>query len=163
MWIWGSCGIEITRMQSQNPHLVCTSPKACACTSLVGASVCTSHHVTAAGACRLFRLVADPSVPVQRDVIFHPPDRSRDTQQASVDKLNRVYPGSCPHHILHNLLNGSYKRHRFCTVELFSKAVCKHGSHARPAPMTEEEHSYHGVKVGPLSSQQTIYFEGCLW
>ena len=24
-------------------------------------------------------------------------------------------------------------------------------------------HSYHGVKVGPLSSQQTIYFEGCFW
>ena len=57
----------------------------------------------------------------------------------NVDKLLRVYPGSCPHHIIHNLLNGSYNRHRFCTAEPFTRSTCKHGSHARPAPAPNEE------------------------
>ena len=56
----------------------------------------------------------------------------------NVDKLLRFYPGSCPHHIIHNLLNGSYNRHRFCTAEPFTRSMCKHGSHARPTPAPNE-------------------------
>ena len=68
----------------------------------------------------------------------------------NVDKLRRVYPGSCPHHIIHNLLNGSYNRHRFCTTEPFTRSACKHGSHARPAPAPNEEPRLADGVVVPL-------------
>jgi hypothetical protein len=67
----------------------------------------------------------------------HPIGRELHNQK-NVDSLRRFFPGSCPHHIIHNLLNGSYNRHRFCTAEPFTKSICEHGSHARPSPPQEE-------------------------
>ena len=61
----------------------------------------------------------------------HPVGQELHTEQ-NVGLLRRTFMGSCPHHILHNLINGSYKRHRFCTAEPFTNAQCKYGSHARP-------------------------------
>ena len=79
------------------------------------------------------------SVPLDVTMLFsHPIGRDLHTDK-NVDKLRRLHPRSCPHNILHNLLNGSFKRHIFCTAEPFKNGICQHGSHARPVPPAKQE------------------------
>ena len=46
--------------------------------------------------------------------------------------LLRRFPGHCPHHLLHNLLQLHYGRHELCTAPPFSVEMCRHGTHAKP-------------------------------
>jgi hypothetical protein len=57
------------------------------------------------------------------------PDWKKD---ADLALLHRRFPGHCPYHLLHNLLQLHYGRHEMCTAPPFSVDVCKHGSHAKP-------------------------------
>ena len=58
--------------------------------------------------------------------------RSNVRQDADLALLHRRFPGHCPYHLLHNLLQLHYGRHEMCTALPFSVDVCKHGSHAKP-------------------------------
>ena len=49
-----------------------------------------------------------------------------------IDLLLRRFPGHCPHHLLHNLLQLHYGRHELCTAAPFSVEMCRHGTHAKP-------------------------------
>ena len=53
-------------------------------------------------------------------------------QDADIGLLQRRFPGHCPHHLLHNLLQLHYGRHESCTAAPFSVDMCRHGSHAKP-------------------------------
>ena len=53
--------------------------------------------------------------------------------------LQQRFPGHCPHHLLHNLLNLHYSRHPMCTARPFTDAQCVHGSHARPMLSQEQK------------------------
>ena len=53
-------------------------------------------------------------------------------READVDFLQRRFPGHCPHHLLHNLLNLHYSRHDLCSAAPFTNEGCRHGTHARP-------------------------------
>ena len=46
--------------------------------------------------------------------------------------LMQRFPPHCPHHLLHNLLNGHYSRHPLCDARPFHDDQCRHGSHSRP-------------------------------
>ena len=46
--------------------------------------------------------------------------------------LQHRFPLHCPHHLLHNLLNGQYSRHPLCDARPFHDDRCRYGSHSRP-------------------------------
>jgi len=54
-----------------------------------------------------------------------------ETLQAT-EFLQHRFPRNCPHHLLHNLLNGHYSQHPLCDARPFHDESCRHGSHARP-------------------------------
>ena len=53
-------------------------------------------------------------------------------KNADIDLLKHRFPGHCPHHLLHNLLQLHYGRHELCTAAPFSVDMCRHGTHAKP-------------------------------
>jgi hypothetical protein len=53
-------------------------------------------------------------------------------RDADVGFLQGRFPGTCPHHLLHNPLQLHYGRHELCTAQPFSNEQCQHGSHAKP-------------------------------
>ena len=58
--------------------------------------------------------------------------RSGWKQDADLALLHRRFPGHCPYHLLHNLLQLHFGRHEMCTATPFSVELCRHGTHAKP-------------------------------
>jgi hypothetical protein len=56
----------------------------------------------------------------------------------NVTLLQGRFPGSCPYHLLHNLLGGHYSRAPQCTASPYTDAACRHGSHSRPGMEMDE-------------------------
>jgi hypothetical protein len=46
-------------------------------------------------------------------------------RETDVDFLQRRFPGHCPHHLLHNLLNLHYSRHELCSAAPFTNDECR--------------------------------------
>ena len=59
-------------------------------------------------------------------------------EDADIGLLQRRFPGHCPHHLLHNLLQLHYGRHQLCTAAPFSVEMCRHGTHAKPELTPEQ-------------------------
>ena len=59
--------------------------------------------------------------------------RSGWKQDADLALLHRRFPGHCPYHLLHNLLQLHFDRHEMCTANPFSVEMCLHCTHAKPA------------------------------
>ena len=62
-------------------------------------------------------------------------------RDADIGFLQGRFPGACPHHLLHNLLQLHYGRHELCTAQPFSNEQCRHGSHAKPLLRWEQMRS----------------------
>ena len=63
-------------------------------------------------------------------------------RDADIELLRRRFPGHCPHHLLHNLLQLHYGRHELCTAAPFSVDMCRHGSHAKPVLTHQQIRAY---------------------
>ena len=59
-------------------------------------------------------------------------------RDADIGFLQGRFPGTCPHHLHHNLLQLHYGRHELCTAQPFSNEQCRHGSHAKPVLSWEQ-------------------------
>ena len=86
--------------------------------------------------------------------------------------LQQRFPLNCPHHLLHNLLNGHYSRHPFCDARPFHDEQCRHGSHSRPRLSAEEMQSTapaagvviflpFGLSYGTSSGEVSRLVAGC--
>ena len=83
--------------------------------------------------------------------------RSGWKQDADLALLHRRFPGHCPYHLLHNLLQLHYGRHEMCTAPPFSVDICKHGSHAKPV-LTHDQMRADAPAEGALPTFFTIPF-----
>ena len=83
------------------------------------------------------------------DVGFFVEQRPLETTERddAPDFLKSRFPLHCPHHILHNLLNGHYGRHQLCDARPFRDEQCRHGSHSRPQ-LSAAEMSYTAPAAG---------------
>ena len=60
------------------------------------------------------------------DVEVRPPVPRAGWQRGmDIDLLQQRFPGHCPHHLLHNLLQLHYSRHELCTAAPFSVEMCQ--------------------------------------
>ena len=57
---------------------------------------------------------------------------------ADIGFLQGRFPGICPHHLHHNLLQLHYGRHPLCTAQPFTNEQCQHGSHQKPSLTMEQ-------------------------
>ena len=60
---------------------------------------------------------------------------------ADIGFLQGRFPGICPHHLHHNLLQLHYSRHPSCTAQPFTNQQCQHGSHQKPLLTMEQMQS----------------------
>ena len=74
------------------------------------------------------------------------PESARERDNALRFLMQR-FPLYCPHHLLHNLLNGHYNRHPLCNARPFHDDQCRHGSHSRPQ-LSEAERSITAPAAG---------------
>ena len=61
-----------------------------------------------------------------------------DEQEEATAFIVQRFPGHCPHHLLHNLINGHYTQHQLCSARPFHNEQCRNGTHARPQLPADE-------------------------
>ena len=59
-------------------------------------------------------------------------------QEEATSFISQRFPAHCPHHLLHNLVNGHYTQHQLCSARPFQNEQCRHGTHARPQLPADE-------------------------